>query len=314
MYKKKLRDTSFFMDVTIIIINYNSTKLLEQCIKSVQNLTKKIDYEIIVIDNNSKKDHPSYLVNKFKKVNFVFNKNNLGFAAANNQASKMAKGKYLFFLNPDTQLLLNIIPKFISFMELNNDVGCIGCTLLNKDNEPTHSYEKFLNFKKDIFVRSAHTFKKILFLRKSYFNVIINTHELSVKSIDVDYITGAALFVHNEVFKRLGQFDERYFMYFEESDFQFKLSKNDFRRVIINENAILHHQGKSIKSSNHKRILYNVSKGLFIKKNYGYIRYLIFKSVYILMSVLDLFFDLFYQEYSINENLEYIKSLYSRLK
>src|SRR6185436_6251146 len=114
------------MQLSIIIINYNSKSLLEQCLNSVSIATKEIKNEMIVVDNNSTDGSKEYLPSKFPGVKFIFNNGNLGFAKACNQGFKISSGNYVLFLNPDTVLPETCLIDCISFFETHPEAGAIG--------------------------------------------------------------------------------------------------------------------------------------------------------------------------------------------
>ena len=124
------------MDVSIIIVNYNTKDLLKECIDSIYEQTKEITFEIIVSDNGSSDGSIEMLKNYFPSVIIIENNANLGFGAANNRGLKIAHGKYIFYLNSDTVLLNNAVKCFFDFWEQASDkdsIGAIGANLLNEN-------------------------------------------------------------------------------------------------------------------------------------------------------------------------------------
>src|ERR1700752_3133405 len=111
------------MQLSIIIVNYNSRRLLEQCIASIKKAIQKINSEIIVVDNNSTDGSKEYLPANFTGIKFIFNNENTGFAKACNQGFKNSSGRYILFLNPDTILTETSLTDCISFFEANPDAG-----------------------------------------------------------------------------------------------------------------------------------------------------------------------------------------------
>ena len=108
------------MDVSVIIVNYNTVELTKQCILSIYNQTKDVNFEIIVVDNNSEDNSVKIIENNFPQVILINNSDNIGFGRANNLGVEIAKGKYIFFLNSDTILLNNAIKIFVDYMRKNN--------------------------------------------------------------------------------------------------------------------------------------------------------------------------------------------------
>ncbi|MBC8487935.1 MAG: glycosyltransferase family 2 protein, partial [Bacteroidetes bacterium] len=121
------------MDLSIIIVNHNTCELLINCITSVNGNSKTIDFEIIVVDNNSKDDSVSRMRELFPKVMIIENNQNVGFATANNQAIRDSKGEVVLLLNPDTIVVEGAIEKSYEFLCNHPDAGVVGCKLLNTD-------------------------------------------------------------------------------------------------------------------------------------------------------------------------------------
>ena len=130
------------MDVSIIIVNYNTKDLIKTCIDSIYGQTDQIKFEIIVVDNASKDGSQQMIKNEFPNVILIESPENMGFGKANNFGAKHASGKYLLFLNSDTILLNNAVRYFFDFSEQNNanKIGALGSILLDIDNNPTHSF------------------------------------------------------------------------------------------------------------------------------------------------------------------------------
>ena len=137
------------MQVSIIIVNYNTKELLNNCLKSIYKYTKDIDFEIIVSDNGSTDNSISMLKTEFPQVIIVDNGKNLGFGAANNKGLEIAKGKYIFYLNSDTLIFNNAVKIFYDYFEANDNgkLGALGANLLNANNQVIHSYESFPGLK-----------------------------------------------------------------------------------------------------------------------------------------------------------------------
>ena len=241
------------MDVSIIIVNYNTCNLIHNCLESVFLQTKDIDFEVIVSDNGSKDGSVEMIKQEFPQVILIENNANLGFGAANNRGLKIAKGKYIFYLNSDTILLNNAVKLFFDYWENSTEkdkIGALGSNLLNEKGDVIHSYGKFPRVWKEM----------LMFLRKYYITrikLLLNILKINYKRNskrngkvvknskyigDVEYITGADLFLKN---KESSFFDERYFLYYEETNLEWHLKKKGLRRIIIDGPRIIHLAGKS---------------------------------------------------------------------
>lgn len=132
------------MDVSIIIVNYNTKQLLSDCLSSIKEKTFGIEYEVIVVDNDSTDGSQEMLRQDFQWVRLVESGENLGFGKANNLGMSVANGKYFFLLNSDTLLINNAVKHFFDYAESNSDFGALGAILFGSDNKPCHSYGSFI--------------------------------------------------------------------------------------------------------------------------------------------------------------------------
>lgn len=237
------------MDVSIIIVNYNTKTLLKNCLESIFNKTKNISFEVIVSDNGSRDGSIEMLKIYFPQVILIENSSNLGFGAANNKALSIANGKYIFYLNSDTLLLNNAIKYFFDFFELNEkryNLGAIGCQLLNSNNQFVHYGGNLPCFKKELLqlIRTSYGLFKQAILNLLFHKPIPAFKMLPIKKYigQIGYITGAALFLKNDYFAK---FDEDFFMYNEDTYLQYILNKNGKSRMIIEGPQIIHLEGKS---------------------------------------------------------------------
>ncbi len=246
------------MDVSIIIVNYNTKDLIKNCINSIYKHTKDVDFEIIVSDNGSVDGSIEMIKSEFPNVILIENNANLGFGAANNRGLKIAKGKYIFYLNSDTVLLNNAVKYFFDYWEKSpekDEIGALGSNLLDENGKVIHSYGKFLSINNEIYTTLKVLFNITKFtILKLLFNKpipkCISTFNEEKKHIGtVDYITGADLFVKNS---QDSKFDESFFMYCEETDLQYKIKEKNLKRIIIDKPSIIHLCGAS--SSNKKQV------------------------------------------------------------
>jgi len=226
--------------VSIIIVNYNTSELLKNCIYSIERNTKDITYEIIVSDNGSVDDSVRMLKNTFPNVKVIENNENLGFGAANNRAKEIAKGEFLFFLNSDTLLCNNAVKIFYDYSITHSNIGALGCYLTNSNGDFIHSggafptYRSILNEELRFFV--YHIIRGVQFLICKSISTKKNTGQ-EPKRMHVDYVTGADLFVHND---DSALFDETFFMYYEETDMQKKMALDNKQRILIEGPEIKH--------------------------------------------------------------------------
>jgi len=233
------------MDVSIIIINYNTKDLIINCLKSIYEKTHNIGFEIIVVDNNSSDGSQEAIKKNFVDVILIENNENIGFGRANNIGYEAANGKYIFLLNSDTYLLNNAIKSFYdTFEQLPNDVSCLGSLLLNEDRKFVRSFGNFIILKRLI----KSSFLTLMNKKKSY----LDSQMLSSLKLpfEVEVVIGADLFIRRNVIEKLGFFDPRFFMYHEENDLQRRFYNSGYKQFIIDGPKIVHLEGKSSKKMN----------------------------------------------------------------
>ena len=204
------------MDVSIIIVNYNTMQLTKNCIDSIVEYTKNITIEIIVVDNNSTDESIEELSND-NRICFIESGYNLGFGRANNLGLNIAKGKYIFFLNSDTILLNNAIKIMFDFMEENSHklrIGALGTILLDENHNKNHSFASFPKIGKQLYDEWADHIIKIFGKKIDRLDRKIQI-DPNMFFFPVDYVTGADILVRKDVLDQYGAFDPSFFMYYE---------------------------------------------------------------------------------------------------
>ncbi len=232
------------MDVSIIIVNYNTCNIIRNCLKSIFDKTEGIDYEVIVSDNGSTDGSIEMIKKEFPQVILIENNANLGFGAANNRGLKIAKGKYIFYLNSDTILLNNAVKCFFEYWEgaPNKDsIGALGGVLQDEKGNIIHSGGYFPRRFREIIGLFG---KIIIFFICWALRIKYCRQNISEYIAKPEYITGADLFIKNNIF---AYFDERFFMYYEEVFLQKQIKKHGFNIFLINSPKIIHLDGMSSK-------------------------------------------------------------------
>lgn len=268
------------MDVSIIIVNYNTKELTRNCLKSIYEHTYDIDFEVIVSDNGSVDGSIEMIKNEFPQVILIENNANLGFGAANNRGLKIANGKYVFYLNSDTVLLNNAVKIFFDYWENSSEkekIGALGCILKDEYGNRIHSGDIFPRYKNEIIklIKTNASIRINSFLAKLHFCQVHSKKSVIKKDCfpSIEYVTGADLFLLNNDF---AIFDESYFLYFEETDLQYRMSKNNLNRILISGPEIVHLTGKSNNVEKNEILRYVsfslcqvlVSRIIYFKKNY----------------------------------------------
>lgn len=231
------------IDISILIVNYNTKDFLFQCLDSIyQNLTH-YSFEIIVIDNNSSDGSPDPIRKEFPQVILIENKANVGFAKANNQGIAISKGRYFLLLNPDTEVLLHSIDLIVEFMDKDSRAGVVGPKLLNTNRTIQESHHRFPSpnqeFMENTFLDNLlYPFIK---WRRSKSSLVYNG------AFEVDWVTGACLAIRREVVDDVGMFDDNFFLYYEEVDFCYRVKQMGWKVFFLLSAKIIHYGGQSTK-------------------------------------------------------------------
>ena len=259
------------MVLSIIIVNWNVKHYLERCLLSIIKNTSDLDYEIIVVDNNSTRDDSKKFLASFKteaNVKIILNNQNSGFAKANNQGIKQAQGEYILLLNPDTEIIeKKSLAKAVELMKENKDWGVLGCRLLEADKRTQLSVRTFPKIipQTMISLKLHHFFKKSKILQ-NYFQLNFNYE----KTASVDQVMGAFLMTKKEVLSKIGLLDEKFYIWFEEVDFCRRTKKAGWKVVYSPEPTIIHYGSQSFVQvlSLAKQKIYNKSAIHYFRKHH----------------------------------------------
>ena len=229
--------------IDVIIVNYNSEVPLHTCIHSLYRAGRGIDLGIMVQDNGSG-PYRETLMKAFPEVRWVRNSQNLGFARAVNQGIRSTRAPYLLILNPDTFVLENLFQTLLAFMQDHPRAGIIGPKILYEDGSVQESARSFPNFMTGLFGRTS-------LLSRWFPNNPLTRQNLKTKTRDgktpfeVDWVSGACMFVRREATAQTGLMDERFFMYWEDADWCQRMWANGWRIAYVPLAAICHSVGKS---------------------------------------------------------------------
>lgn len=248
------------MDVSIIIVNYNTKDLLFQCLDSLYKNISGLEFEIIVVDNYSK-ENIDVIKAVFPKVQLIKSEINLGFGKANNLGYKYANGEYVFLLNPDTIVLNNAVRILFDFMQAHKEISICGGQLFDADMRKVHSFCLFLPsvlWEINIFAcQYLHKIKEYFFLKRV----------AKLGYGEVSYITGADMMIRASDIERYRLFDPDYFMYFEETDLSNRYRKNGKKSVFVPQSHILHLEGKSFSFKEKRERMFFEGRKLYYQKN-----------------------------------------------
>ncbi len=256
------------MKLSIIIVNYNVKHFLEQCLISVFKAVTNINAEVFVVDNNSVDGSCTMVKERFSNVKLIENSENHGFSYANNQALKQATGQYILLLNPDTVVEEDSFEKCIQFMDKNPDTG--GLTVKMIDGKGN-----FLPESKRALPTPIVSFYKIfglagLFPKSKKFARYYLGHLNNDEINEIEILPGSYMFLRKETLEKTGYLDEDYFMYGEDIDLSYKITKAGYKNYYYPETTIIHYKGESTKkgSLNYVFIFYNAMI-IFARKHFS---------------------------------------------
>lgn len=272
------------MDVSIILVNYKTKDLTVNCIKSIYEKTKDLIFEIFVVDNNSQDGSIEAIEKEFPNINIIKNQINAGFGAANNLAIKQAKGKYILCLNTDTLLINNAIKIMYDFMEKkeNQNVAVCGGALYNGNNEPCICGGNLPSINDIIWkVGLRNIFKK----QYKRYCIGLTCDDYNNEE-SIGYITGADICFRKSVLDEVGIFDEKFFMYFEETDLCKRIKDKGYDIKLVKDAKIIHLEGQSNKNTLQKKEISKRSEFYYFRKHHPNQIWLV-KILYVILYFID---------------------------
>lgn len=259
------------MDVSVIIVNWNTRDILRNCLTSVFQQTHGIEFEVIVIDNASSDGSVQMVKTEFPQVVLIENTENRGFAAANNQGMRIAKGRYILLLNSDTVVLAGAIQKTIAFADQHPHAAVVGCKVLNPDHSLQPSCFMFPSLL-NLFLSATYLYK--IFPKSRFFGRERMTWWQRDDVRQVDVVTGCFMLVRRKAIEQIGLMDEDFFMYAEETDWCFRFKQAGWQNLFYPDAQIIHLGGQSSKQVKVEMTI-QLRRAIlqFIKKNYGKIHF-----------------------------------------
>ncbi len=255
-------------DISVIIVNYNVKDFLFNCLQSLRNALNTLSAEVIVVDNNSIDGSLAYLSPLFPEVRFIGLEENKGFGKANNLGFEAARGNFVLFLNPDTLVSEDTFVVLLNYMREHPEVGLSGCKLLNHDGTFQLACRRgfptpWVSFTK-IFGLQA------LFPRSRVFGGYNQTFRSVDETYWVDAVSGAFMFIRREALEQSGGFDPDYFMYGEDLDLCYRISRNGWKIAYVHSTSVIHFKGESTKRSslNEVRVFYEAME-VFVRKHFA---------------------------------------------
>ncbi len=256
------------MDLSIIIVNWNTRNLLIQCLNSIYQTVRTVEMEVWVVDNGSKDGSGAAAAERFPETKFVQNKMNFGFARANNQVLNMAAGRYLLLLNPDTEVSKGAVEKLISFMDTHPEAGGAGVQLINSDGSKQNSIANFPSLASELLNKNL--------LRWLFPKRFPGKERNYSEPIEVDSVIGACMMVRREALDQVGFLDEDYFLFLEETDWCYRMKRAGWKIYHVPQAEVYHFQGKSAETERKRaKVEYYRSRYHFFRKNRGNLQWVI---------------------------------------
>ncbi len=261
------------MDLSVIILNWNARNYLEKSLESLVCAAHDLNFEVIVVDNDSEDESVALVQEKFPTVAVIANRENRGFGAGNNLALPQAKGRYTLFLNPDTVVTAGALAGMVAFADAHPDIGILGPKLRNGDGSLQYSCRRFPNLATGFFRNTP--LGRLLPKNKFASDYLMKEFDHAAP-LDVDWVSGAALMMRRELINQIGAFDEDFFMYCEDVDVCWRAGKavmpngKNWRVTYFPGSVIYHLIGKS-SDLVPTRMTYEFhrSQYLFYKKHYA---------------------------------------------
>ncbi|QQZ62136.1 glycosyltransferase family 2 protein [Paenibacillus sonchi] len=256
------------VDVSIIVLNYNTCRLTMDCLRSVYDSETNFVYEIILIDNNSRDDSVERISREFPGVMLIANSENVGYARANNQGMEVASGRYVLLLNSDTVVRKDTLQTMISFMDSRPDIGASGCKVILPDGSLDKACKRGFPTPSASFYY-AFGFSKLFPDRPRF-----NGYQLGYLDPDQDYpvdcLVGAFMLLRRETIEQVGGLDEDFFMYGEDLDWCFRIKEAGWGIYYYPQTSIIHLKGGSARRRPFK-IVYEFHRAmiLFHRKHYS---------------------------------------------
>ncbi len=254
------------MRLSVIIVSYNVYPFLDNCLRSVQQATKDIDSEIIVVDNSSVDRTPQLIREHFSSVRLIANQDNRGFAKANNQAIAVSKGEFVVLLNPDTIVSEDTFKTCLIFMALHEDAGAIGVRMLDGSGRFLPESKRGLPTLLASFMKMSGLYR--LFPRSARLNSYYQGNIGEQETAKIEVLSGAFMFIRKETLEKVGSLDEDFFMYGEDIDLSYRIGKGGYSIYYLPTTSIVHYKGESTrKSSLNYILLFYQAMLIFTKKH-----------------------------------------------
>lgn len=261
-----IQKTENKIDLTIVIVSWNTSKELSSCLMSVRDALGD-NMQAIVVDNASGDDSVQMVRREFPWVHLIANNDNYGFGKACNMAIRESRGRYIFFLNPDSAIEKDALNSIVEFGDTHPEAGIFGIKVMNPNGSIQYSCRRFPTLAAGIF---RNTILGKFFPKNAYTRDYLMTDWDHSQTQEVDWVSGCALVIRRETAEELGGFDERFFMYCEDVDLAYRANQKGWKVMYFPGAVSIHARSKSSdKSPNHMIFEFHKSMYKFFKKHYA---------------------------------------------
>jgi len=256
------------IDLSMVVVNWNTRDLLSQCLASIERYPPNGVYEVWVVDNASPDGSVQMVRERFPWVQIVENRDNVGFARANNQAIRMCSGRYIVLLNSDVKIHTNTLQTILEFLDAEPDVAVVGCRLFNADGSlqryPSRTLTLFRLF--------------VIFWHLPGYSALWKGETESLQPREVERVKGACIAIRHAALEEVGLMDEGFFLYAEEDDWCLRFRRHRWKIVFLPDAEVTHYGGASTEQiSAQARVHLYRSRTRFLRKHYGSVAARIFK-------------------------------------
>ncbi len=231
------------MDLSIVIVSYNTREMLRACLRSLPAATQGLQVEIFVVDNASPDDSVAMVSAEFPEVRLIANRENAGFTRANNQALALSTGRHVVLLNPDTEAEPGSLTTLVRFLDSHSDAGACGPKLLNSDGSLQPNGRRFPTaWREFLIVSGLRNLNRARFDREQEFG-----RDDFDRECEVDQLMGACLLVRRTVMEQVGMLDEEFFMFYEETEWCWRIRRAGWKIYYVPEARVVHHWMGSVR-------------------------------------------------------------------
>jgi GT2 family glycosyltransferase len=254
------------INLTIIVVNYNTCSILSQCLEYLERLDNAFNIQVIVVDNASSDGSAEMVLARFPSCFLIRNQSNVGFARANNQGIRLAKGDFTLLLNSDAFLTSVALYTLVDYATQNSRVGICGPQLLNADRSWQRSYELIPSPRSAMLHALGFTSIQHIVLKALW---KLTGDRWAPKS--VDYVDGACMLIRNALVEQIGVLDERFFLFVEDAEFCHRTRQHGWKVVYVPKSRVVHLRGQSSsrKSTIHTHQLMRQSLEMFVVSQFG---------------------------------------------